>query len=91
MQVFPSPAASEGPTLDKRAQPLSAEKRADAADSAGPYAGSASRARAGTRSGMSNKLTRSLHHFFCYPHIHTLSFTMIVISGFCLCLVKGYH
>jgi len=90
LQVFPSPTASEGPTLDKRAQSLSAEKRADAADSAGSHAGSASRARTGTRSGMSNKLTRSLHHF-CYSHIHTLSFTTTVISGFCLCLVEGYH
>jgi len=75
LQVFPSPTASEGPTLDKRAQSFSAEKRADAADSAGPYAGSDSRTRAGTRSGMSyNKLTRSLHHFFCCQHSHTLSF-----------------
>lgn len=71
MQVFPSPAASEGPTPHKRAQPPSAEKRTDAADPAGPHAGSAPRARPGTHSGMSNKLTRSLHFVFCYPHIHT--------------------
>lgn len=72
MQIFPSPTASEGPTLDKRAQPLSAEKRADAADSAGPHAGSAPCARAGTRSGMSNKLTRSIAPFLLLStHLHT--------------------
>lgn len=90
MQVFPSSATSEGPTPDKRAQPPSVEERADAAD--GPHAGSASRAWPGTSSGMSDKLTRSLHHVFLlstHSHTHTLSLITIERSEFLSVFSRG--